>query len=194
MRAPESWSTPLLDADSLIRLLGERERLRTVSALVLGADDLTSIHALTGAPYPAIVKSLHRLVDSGLVEELPEHRYVLLAEAFSIAARTAASARADTPVDGFPDSVPEAEAKVLRTFLRDGRLTRIPAQYSKRRVILEHLAQEFEPGQRYPERSVNTILARFHPDTAALRRYLVDDGFLDRDQGEYWRSGGRVDT
>jgi hypothetical protein len=32
-----------------------------------------------------------------------------------------------------------------------------------------------------------------HADTAALRRYLVDDGFLSRDHGEYWRTGGRVD-
>jgi hypothetical protein len=29
---------------------------------------------------------------------------------------------------------------------------------------------------------------------AALRRYLVDEGFLDRDHGRYWRTGGRVDV
>ncbi|MBD0322694.1 MAG: DUF2087 domain-containing protein [Aldersonia sp.] len=27
-----------------------------------------------------------------------------------------------------------------------------------------------------------------------LRRFLVDDGFLDRAEGEYWRAGGRVDV
>jgi hypothetical protein len=25
---------------------------------------------------------------------------------------------------------------------------------------------------------------------ASLRRYLVDEGFLERAKGEYWRSGG----
>jgi hypothetical protein len=39
---------------------------------------------------------------------------------------------------------------------------------------------------------VNRVLARWHPDTAALRRYLVDEGFLDRDGGQYWRTGGTV--
>jgi len=32
-----------------------------------------------------------------------------------------------------------------------------------------------------------------HPDTAALRRYLVDEGILARDRGDYWRAGGTFD-
>ena len=54
------------------------------------------------------------------------------------------------------------------------------------------LAQEFEPGRRYSEPMVNLMLGKWHEDTAALRRYLVDEGFLDREAGEYWRSGGTV--
>jgi hypothetical protein len=79
---------------------------------------------------------------------------------------------------------------VLRSFLRDGRLTAIPTQHSKRLVVLDRLAQDFDPGHRYTEREVNTILRRWHVDVAALRRYLVDDRFLDREHGEYWRAGG----
>jgi hypothetical protein len=83
---------------------------------------------------------------------------------------------------------------VLRRFVRDGRLVSIPAQRSKRLVVLDRLAQEFEVGRRYPERTVNELLGRWHRDTAALRRYLVDEGFLDREAGEYWRAGGSVDV
>jgi hypothetical protein len=60
-------------------------------------------------------------------------------------------------------------------------------------IILERLALEFEPGVRYPEREVNRILRPFHDDHITLRRYLVDEGFLSRERGEYWRSGGRVE-
>ena len=49
------------------------------------------------------------------------------------------------------------------------------------------------PGVRYTERQVNARLRPFHDDVAALRRYLVDDGFLDREAGHYWRTGGAVD-
>lgn len=82
---------------------------------------------------------------------------------------------------------------VLRAFLdEDGRLRRIPARHAKRQVVLDHVAQSFEVGVRYPESDVNELLHRFHPDHAALRRHLVDDGYLDRDHGVYWRSGGTV--
>ena len=56
--------------------------------------------------------------------------------------------------------------------------------------MLDHLAQEFEPGRRYPEAKVNEMLRRFHADVAALRRYLVDEGFMNRECGIYWRAGG----
>ena len=64
----------------------------------------------------------------------------------------------------------------------------------KRRLVLERLAQDFEPGRHYSEREVNAVLRERHPGVAALRRYLVDEGFMDRIPGEYWRSGGLVDV
>ena len=64
---------------------------------------------------------------------------------------------------------------------------------SKRIVVLDWLAQRFEPGRHYSEAAVNRIIAAVHPDTAALRRYLVDEGILARDRGEYWRAGGTFD-
>ena len=86
------------------------------------------------------------------------------------------------------------EASVLRAFLRDGRIVSIPAQASKRRVVLEHVATVFEVGQRYPEREVNTLIRAFYDDCALLRRALIDAELLSRDHNVYWRSGGRVDV
>ena len=84
---------------------------------------------------------------------------------------------------------------MLRAFLdADGRLHTIPTKRTKRLVVLDHLAQSFEPGRRYPEPEVNAALERFHPDYAALRRYLVDEQFLSREDGVYWRSGGTVES
>jgi hypothetical protein len=82
---------------------------------------------------------------------------------------------------------------VLRVFMDgEGRLTSIPVKHAKRLVVLDHLAQLFEPGVRYPEVEVNRRLRAAHYDVAALRRYLVEDGFLDRDVEAYWRIGGTV--
>jgi hypothetical protein len=35
-------------------------------------------------------------------------------------------------------------------------------------------------------------LRAFHPDVAALRRYVVDEGLLERRDGLSWRGGGTV--
>jgi hypothetical protein len=68
----------------------------------------------------------------------------------------------------------------------------MPAARAKRVAVLNHMAQDFEPGHYYEEREVNRILKRYHDDYATLRRYLVDEGFLSRDAGKYWRTGGTV--
>jgi len=87
-----------------------------------------------------------------------------------------------------------ARAKILAAFFADGRLTGVPAKLSKRMIVLDQVAQAFEPGVRYPEQEVNEILRRFHDDYAALRRYLIDGSFLTRSESMYWRSGGSVEA
>ena len=91
--------------------------------------------------------------------------------------------------------VDDQDRRVLANFLApDGSLRTIPTKRAKLLVVLDHLSQSFDPGQHYPEKEVNEILARFHPDYAALRRYLVEDQFLTREDAVYWRSGGTFDV
>lgn len=80
--------------------------------------------------------------------------------------------------------------KVLKTFFKHGRLTRIPAQLKKQQIILEKIVQEFEPGREYDEREVNQILLEFHEDVATLRRGLVLHGLMERQEGIYRRVSG----
>lgn len=83
---------------------------------------------------------------------------------------------------------------VFRAFVKDGRITVMPAKRSKRLVLLDHVAGFFDIGVHYREQDVNSILRTVFDDYVALRRYLVDEGFLDRADGEYWRSGGTVES
>ncbi len=81
-----------------------------------------------------------------------------------------------------------------RFITADGRLLDIPREHSRLLLVLDHIAQRFEPGKVYPEREVGTILKAIHPDHAALRRYLVDEGLLTREDGHYWRSVGTFEV
>src|SRR4029079_12832350 len=84
------------------------------------------------------------------------------------------------------------QEKVVRAFLRDGRLVSIPAKPSKRDLLLPVILDRCFPEDRpYEEKEVNMRLALLHPDVAALRRYLVDGGWMTRDAGIYRRAEPR---
>ncbi len=77
--------------------------------------------------------------------------------------------------------------KVLKTFLRHGRLIQIPRQLKKRQVIMSHIVQEFEPDRDYSEMEVNHILLEFHEDVASLRRELLSNKLMTRERGNFRR-------
>jgi hypothetical protein len=174
------------EAERMLGLIADPNRLRVFSALALGAMTTTDIRDMTSMDARAIERALARLVagelvvreSNGVVRLLTEN---LLSVARSIGEERDREGAADSDVPG---------AVVLARFMKGGRLTSIPVQLSKRTIVLDYLAQNFEPGRRYREKEVNEILARYHEDVAALRRYLVDEGFMEREAGIYWRSGG----
>ena len=163
------------------------ERRRVIAALVLGASTVADLELETGLDGRAIATALSRLADAGLVLNDKGGNYWLIEDAIR---QAASEARTAEPVDREHADAPPEAARVLRAFVHGHRLLSIPSQRSKRLVVLDLLAQDFEPGERYRERTVNAMLRTWHDDTAALRRYLVDEGFLEREQGEYGRSGG----
>jgi hypothetical protein len=82
------------------------------------------------------------------------------------------------------------ESRVIRSFIRDGRLTTIPARERRRQVIYRYLRdQVFTEDRAYPEKEVNQRLALFHADVAPIRRGMVDAGLVTRNGGEYRRGG-----
>jgi hypothetical protein len=94
-----------------------------------------------------------------------------------------------------PDGLFADPPDQLRAFIRDGRIAVVPAKRTRRLLLLDQVAQAFEPGRRYPETAVNEILKAVADDHCALRRYLVDEEFLSRtSSGIYWRIGGTVDA
>jgi hypothetical protein len=85
-----------------------------------------------------------------------------------------------------------ASSRQFRGFVRADRIDAMPATRSRRLELLAEVAQIFEPGVRYPEPVVNEFLQAIHPDCAALRRYLVDEDFMGRANGEYCASAARL--
>jgi DNA-binding HxlR family transcriptional regulator len=79
------------------------------------------------------------------------------------------------------------EQKVFRTYVSGDALKQIPTQYKKRMVILRWLVGKFEREATYTEKEVSERLKQYHPDYAALRRYLIESHLMQRENGIYWR-------
>ena len=175
--------------DRLCGVLAEPERLRAFAAIVLGAATAQEVAERAGLPARSAGTAVRRLIDGGLVRQ-DGAGLVAEPEVFKIAVR-------DATAPSEPAVALDADAKrdsVLRAYLVDGRLVRIPAASGKRRIVLEHMVAAFEPGVRYPEPEVNAVLRAWHDDHAALRRHLVEAGLMNRDHGVYWRIGGPYDV
>ena len=177
----------VVTAGAIAGALANADRRSVFAAVQLGAEHVDDVVVATGLSVAQVGKALGKLVDVGLVVATGG-QLAIAAEVFQQAAREALA----RPAAGEHDALPAADRKVMNAFVVDGRLQSIPSSPGKRLVILDWLAQMFEPGRHYSEAMVNLTLGQRHADTAALRRYMVDEGFLDREASVYWRSGGSV--
>jgi hypothetical protein len=68
------------------------------------------------------------------------------------------------------------------------RLKNFSAKAKRKFVILQKIAEQFEPGKIYTEKEVNAVLKDIYDDYVTIRRYLIDYGFMERtrDCREYW--------
>jgi hypothetical protein len=173
----------------LLGALAEESRLRVLAAVVLGASKEPEIAKVTGLSASEVQRSLSRLVASRLVKAGSSGFVVDTYRLKEVVRERRSAERQAEPTAALLGATPE-QAVVLDRFLAGGRLTALPTGGRRRRLVLDFLSSKFSPGEKYSERAVNEILTTFNNDFASLRRHLVDEGFLDRADGFYWRSGG----
>ncbi len=92
-----------------------------------------------------------------------------------------------------PSNLTEAERERILTGALLSRtplcLKVLPSKVSKKAVVLEAVAELFQPGREYTQPEVNTLLSQVYSDPVTLRRDLIDFHFLSRtkDGATYWR-------
>lgn len=172
---------------SFVRAMASAQRLRIVGVLTRGKATQSEIAGQLGMPVRDVFNHLSFLVEVGVIHEI-DGAYDLDEKAIESFARGQFEGK--RPSYEASQEEPEDVRKVLKTFLNvDGSLKQIPPQGNKLTIILNFIVNAFAYDANYTEKEVNTILRRFHVDTAALRRYLVDNGLMAResDGTRYWR-------
>jgi predicted transcriptional regulator len=178
---------------AFFKALSDANRLRIVALLAVHERSVEDLAAKLGLTSSTVSHHLSRLSAIGLVGARADGYYsIYRLEEGALAAmahrllkdETLPAVAADVEIDAF-------DRKVLKAYLgADGRIKAFPVQRKKELAILRHVVKTFEAGRRYSEKEVNALLRRFSDDTARLRRYLVEFGFMGRQGGggEYWKT------
>ena len=181
------------EAAALFKCLADRTRLQILRTLAHGDSYVELLAERLGVTPSTVSFHLKKLSDVGAVSSSRSQYYTMYSLNRAMFDVTMLSVLQEDPDEAAEQEKREQEwrRKVLRSFFdaTTGKLKAIPAQRKKRLIVLERLAQEFEPGRSYTEREVNITIADFHDDFCTLRRDLVEEGFMERDGGVYRRTG-----
>lgn len=179
-----------LELVAFFKALADVSRLKIVGLLANQSYSVEQLAAVLKLSESTVSHHLARLTEAGLVEARTSSYYSIYSlkkDALEEMARRLLSREAFTALTDGAD-LEAYDRKVLHDYLLpDGRLKEIPAQRKKLEVILRYVCRDFTLEARYSEKQVNELLARYHDDTATLRRELVGYKLLGRDKGEYWK-------
>ena len=178
-----------IHAVTLFKCLADQSRLRILQSLSLEDMYVERLAERLGVTPPTVSFHLKKLAEAGLVRSYRTQYYamytlnreMLEARMIDLIRQEPEEADAQTQRDQ------AYRQKVLAAFFEYGKLKSIPAQKKKERIVLEELVKAFEPGRKYAEREVNIILADAHDDFCTLRRDMIGEGLLRRENGVYWR-------
>ncbi len=172
---------------NFVKAMASAERLRVIGALARGQATQSEIAEQLHIHVRDLFDHLSFLVHAGVVSET-EGIYDLNEKAIEGLAR--GQLEGSRPAYEISEKQPEGARKVLKNYLNaDGTLKQIPPAKNRLLIILNFIVEAFAYDTDYTEKEVNSILRRFHVDTASLRRYLIDNGLMARESNgsRYWR-------
>ncbi len=172
------------------KALADKTRLQIVGLLAQESFSGEQLAAIMKKKPATVSHHLNKLAEAGLVTiQSQGHAKLYRLRLDAVHLMASRLIQKDTlPQAAEAVDVDAYDRKVVRDFSRrDGTLKGIPAQQKKLQAILNHIVKEFEMSRQYTEKQVNQILARFHADTASLRRAMIEYKLMQRAHGEYWR-------
>ncbi|GIP38568.1 hypothetical protein J31TS4_18480 [Paenibacillus sp. J31TS4] len=183
------------------KALADPTRIRMLVLLAVGEKNGQELAGQLNLSQPTVTHHAAKLREAALIGERREKNTVWFsldrtflaqnAQAIvDLVARTAAK-------EGGREMATETEetrseklrASVLRNFFtKEGRLKLIPAQYKKKLVALEAMAEQLEEGRIYTEKEINAFIRQYYDDFATIRREFIMHHYMFRENDRYERN------
>jgi len=175
------------EAIKLFKCLSDKSRLQILKSLAIEDMDVERLAGRLDLTQATISFHLKKLSEVGAVRSCRSQYYtvyslcrdVFMTSILDILSQTSDEADIQEQRDV------EYRRRVIDAFFEYGKLKTIPAQRKKKRIVLEEIAKSFEPGRIYAEREVNIIIADFHDDFCTIRRDMISENIMERENGKY---------
>ena len=176
------------DAIKLFKCLADKSRLQILKSLIQEDMYVERLAERLGLTAPTISFHLKKLEDAGAVTSYKDQYYMMYSNKKDVFMTNIIDIIQEKSQEA--DEQEERERvyrqKVLDAFFEYGKLKSIPSQRKKEKIILEEIAKSFEKGKVYTEREVNILIADYFDDFCTLRRDMIAEHILERDNMNYW--------
>lgn len=171
------------------KAVGDPTRIRIISLLKKGPLHGQAIAYKLGLQPPTITHHISKLRDVGLVYQRRQGNIIYF---YLDSERLEYNSKAILNIG--EESVENQDSKInnqdklsiVKNFINsDGTLKQIPSQRKKKNVILAYLIRDLHQGKTYKERDLNEYIKNYHEDYATIRRELIMQHFMYRQNGEY---------
>lgn len=177
-----------LETIEILKALGDKSRLLILNALFERPHYAEELAKRLDISAPTISFHMKKLEKANLVQSVREQYYTTYRVKDDLMNKTLRELLTFDHLERNTESarIEQYRQKVLRSFMRYGKITQLPVQLKKRLILYQEIMKAFEMGKKYSEREVNIIIADFNDDFCTIRREMVDYGMMDRKDGIYW--------
>ena len=176
------------EAVRLFKCLADKSRLQIIRSLTIEDMDVERLAERLDLTPATVSFHLKKLAEAGVVSSYKQQYYTFYAlhrDAFETPVMDIIVGASDEAEEQDKREA-EYRKRVIDSFFEYGKLKSIPVQRKKERIILEEIAKSFEVGKVYTEREVNIIIADFHDDFCTIRRDMISEKIMAREDNKYW--------
>lgn len=172
---------------ALFKCLADKSRIQILKSLMQEEMYVERLAERLGITAATVSFHLKKLEDVGAVKSRKDQYYTIYSmnqEIFNVSILDILKEESEESTLQ-KEREEQYRKKVIDSFFSYGKLVSIPSQRKKERIVLEKIAEAFEADCEYTEREVNIIIADFHDDFCTLRRDMIAEGLLERENMIY---------
>ncbi|MGE5437666.1 MAG: metalloregulator ArsR/SmtB family transcription factor, partial [Syntrophothermus sp.] len=172
----------------IIKSLSDTSRLRVINCLLEKPQYVEELAQRLNLAFSTVSFHLKKLESANLVYKTKEQYYIVYHICDDIFNTSLKELISFNNMDKYvqDERINKYKTKVLKTFFVRGKLKQLPVQHKKKMIVLEEFYKKFKPDVQYAEKDVNEMIIEKFDDYCLIRRLMIEEGMMKRQNQTYW--------